>query len=103
MPISETHLVHRIARVLCAQRLSSNASGSNPSAASVVDAAWREHLHDASEVLRTMREPDAAMASAGDPAIWERMVRVALGEDAAQAYEADSAPASGIDKLYTGP
>jgi hypothetical protein len=31
-------------------------------------------------VLRTLREPDPAMAAAGDPVIWERMILAALGE-----------------------
>jgi len=33
-------------------------------------------------VLRTMREPDARMADAGDPAIWEKMILAALPESA---------------------
>ena len=31
-------------------------------------------------MIRTLREPDPAMAAAGDPAIWERMVDAALAE-----------------------
>ena len=83
MDISNTPLVERIARVLAGQRLSSNAEGSNPSAGDVVDLAWHEHLDDARAVLRTLREPDEEMAAAGDAAVWERMVRVAIDSDGA--------------------
>lgn len=78
MDVSNTPLAERIARVLAGQRLSANAEGSNPSAAEAVDRAWPEHLDDAAAVLRTLREPDRAMADVGDPAIWERMVRAAI-------------------------
>lgn len=81
MPISGTRALERVARVLCAQRLSSNAEGSNPSAGDVVDNAWPEHIDDAVAVLKTLREPDAAMAAVGDPATWELMVHAALGDD----------------------
>jgi hypothetical protein len=47
-----------------------------------VDAAWPDHVDDAVAVLRTLREPDARMADAGDPAIWERMILAALPEGA---------------------
>ena len=82
MPVSETSAIERVARVLCAQRLSSNGKGSNPSAAEAVDAAWREHIDDAGVVLKTLREPDQAMAAVGDADMWERMVRATLGENA---------------------
>ncbi|HET8611857.1 MAG TPA: hypothetical protein VFL92_03720 [Sphingomonas sp.] len=80
MAVSETRMIERIARVLAGQRLSSNAGGDDPSAADAVDASWRDHVDDAEAVLRTLREPDPAMAAAGDPRIWEAMVRAALGE-----------------------
>lgn len=89
MDISNTPLVERIARVLAGQRLSSNAEGSNPSAGQAVDLAWREHLDDARAVLRTMREPDQQMASMGDVAIWERMVRAAIHADGGEKPNAD--------------
>ena len=89
MDISNTPLVERIARVLAGQKLSSNAEGSNPSAGEVVDLAWREHLDDARAVLRTLREPDEAMAANGDVAIWERMVRAAIEMDGAEKPNAD--------------
>lgn len=89
MDISHTPLIERIARVLAGQRLSSNAEGSNPSAGDVVDLAWREHVDDARAVLRTLREPDAQMAAAGDTATWERMVRAAIDADGAEKPNAD--------------
>ena len=91
MDISNTPLVERIARVLAGQRLSSNAEGSNPSAGAAVDLAWREHLDDARAVLRTLREPDEEMAAVGDVAVWERMVRAAIGADGASKPNADRA------------
>ena len=78
MPESATPLVQRIARVLAGAAHSSNAEGSDPSAAAKVDAAWPEHLNQALAVLHTMREPDGRMASAGDADIWSRMVEAAL-------------------------
>lgn len=81
MPQSVTPIVERIARVLAGQRLSSNAAGRDPSAADAVDRAWPDHVGDARAVLHTLREPDAAMASVGDVATWERMVLAALDEE----------------------
>jgi len=80
MNVAATHMIERIARVLAGQRLSSNAKGDDPSASAEVDESWRDHVDDAEAVLRTLREPDTAMAAAGDPRIWEAMVRAALGE-----------------------
>ena len=78
MPLSETPLAERIARVLAGAALSSNAFGSDPSAGDKIDLAWKEHLNQALAVLHTMREPDQAMAEAGDPEVWTRMVEAAL-------------------------
>jgi hypothetical protein len=78
MPVSKQPLVERIARVLAGAAHSSNAEGSDPSAAEKVDLAWREHLNQALAVLHTAREPDSRMAEAGDPDTWERMVEAAL-------------------------
>jgi len=78
MPVSEQPLVERIARVLAGAAHSSNAEGSDPSAAKTVDLAWREHVNQALAVLHTMREPDERMASAGDSATWTRMIETAL-------------------------
>lgn len=89
MDISNTPLVERIARALAGQRLSSNAEGSNPSAGEAVDLAWSEHLDDARAVLRILREPDEAMAAAGDAAVWERMVRAAIDADGGEKPNAD--------------
>ena len=78
MPVSELTAVERIARVLAGERASANAGGYLASAGDVVDDSWREHLDQARAVLHTLREPDAAMASAGDVATWRAMVEAAL-------------------------
>lgn len=78
MPVSELTITERIARVLAGQRASANADGYLASAADVVDDSWREHLDDARAILRTLREPDPAMASAGDVETWRSMVEAAL-------------------------
>lgn len=80
MPVSEQPLVERIARVLAGAALSSNAEGSDPSAGEKVDKVWPEHVNQALAVLHTMREPDDAMASAGDSETWSRMVEAAIAE-----------------------
>ena len=78
MPMSETPLAERIARVLAGSALSSNADGGDPSAGDAVDADWKNHMNQALAVLHTMREPDHLMAEAGDAAIWTRMVEAAI-------------------------
>ena len=78
MPMSETPLAERIARVLAGSALSSNADGIERSAADDVDAHWKDHMNEALAVLHTMREPDHQMAEAGDPAVWTRMVEAAI-------------------------
>lgn len=80
MPESNRPLIERIARVLAGAAHSSNAEGSDPSAAEKVDLVWREHLNQALAVLHTMREPDEAMATAGDQAQWRRMVEAAIAQ-----------------------
>lgn len=80
MPVSTTAVVERIARVIAGRIVSSNADGSDPSAGDVVDRVWRDYRADALSILRTLREPDAAMAEAGDVAVWERMIEAALAE-----------------------
>jgi hypothetical protein len=80
MPVSEQPLVERIARVLAAAAHSSNAEGSDPSAAEKVDLVWPEHVDEAIAVLHTMREPDENMAKAGERETWTRMVETALEE-----------------------
>ncbi len=74
MDVSTTPVAERIARVLAGQRISCNAGGDNESAARLIDEAWADYLADAIAVLKTLREPDRAMAAAGDPAVWEAMI-----------------------------
>jgi hypothetical protein len=88
MPISNTSLVERIARILAGREVSINADGQNPSAAERVDEIWRAYRADALSVIRTLREPDPAMAQAGDLEIWERMIEAAIVETEA-ALEAE--------------
>ncbi len=83
MPVSSLTLVERIARVLAARALSSNAEGDDPSAGPNVDEVWHEYTQDALSILRTMREPDPVMAAAGDADVWERMVEAALNVERA--------------------
>ena len=78
MPVSNTSLVERIARVIAGRVISANADGDEASAGSLVDSAWRDYREDALSVLRTLREPDAVMAEIGDVGTWERMVEAAL-------------------------
>jgi hypothetical protein len=78
MDISTTPAAERIARVLAGQRISANAEGDEESASREVENSWKDHLADAAAVLRTLREPDQAMADAGDAAVWERMILVAI-------------------------
>ena len=80
MDVATTPIAERIARVLAGQRISANAGGDEESASARVDGAWKDHLADAVAVLRTLREPDRAMAAAGDVAVWERMVLAAIDE-----------------------
>jgi len=78
MDISTRPAAERIARVLAAQRISANGDGDAESAAELVEDGWRDYLADAAAVLRTLREPDGAMAAAGDPAVWEKMILAAI-------------------------
>jgi hypothetical protein len=78
MDISTQTAAERIARVLAGQRISVNAEGGEESASRDVDQVWKDYLPDAAAVLRTLREPDQAMADAGDPAIWEKMILIAI-------------------------
>ena len=74
MDVSTTPVAERIARVLAGQRFSANAGGSEESASAHIDSVWVDYLPDALAVLKTLREPDQAMAAAGDPAVWEAMI-----------------------------
>jgi hypothetical protein len=80
MEISHTDALERIARVLAGFELSRNGNGEGASVGREVDETWREHLDSARAVLNSLREPDQRMAAAGDPDLWTRMVRAALGE-----------------------
>jgi len=80
MPESNRPLIERIARVLAGEKLSSNAAGTNGSAGPEVDRTWPEHLDQAQAVLHTMREPDEAMAAAGDTETWRTMVEAAMAQ-----------------------
>ena len=66
MPVSNTPIVERIARVIAGRVASINAEGDERSAGDIVDSTWRDYAEDARSILRTLREPDAAMAKAGD-------------------------------------
>lgn len=78
MDVSTQPAVERVARVLAGQRISANADGDAESAGKQVDAAWRDYLDDAVAVMKTLREPDEAMAAAGDVRVWEAMILAGL-------------------------
>ena len=80
MPESNRPLVERIARVLAGETYSINANGDDPHAGDKVDHNWREHVGEALAVLHTAREPDEAMAAAGDVALWRSMVEAAIAQ-----------------------
>lgn len=80
MPVSNTSLIERIARVIAGRMVSINAEGGQSSAGPLVDSVWRNYRDDALSIIRTLREPDPAMAQAGDVATWERMIEAALAE-----------------------
>jgi hypothetical protein len=80
MPVSNTSLIERIARVIAGRVVSVNADGDDPSAGDRVDRIWRDYRDDAISILKTLREPDPAMADAGDLAVWQRMIEAALAE-----------------------
>ena len=63
-----------------APRISSNAEGGDASAGDEVDRTWREHVNQALAVLHTAREPDEAMAAAGDAEMWRNMVEAAIAQ-----------------------
>ena len=79
MPLAHSPLAERIARVLAGRALSTNANGDQASAAGQVDICWPDYHEDALAILRELREPDPAMADAGDAETWRSMVHVALG------------------------
>lgn len=81
MGICHTSAVERIARVLAGERLSVNANGTIASAGDEIDSRWPDYRGEAVAILKTLREPDAAMAGAGDPVMWEAMVEAAIEAD----------------------
>jgi len=85
MPVSTTPAIERIARVIAGRVLSVNAEGEDASASDEVDRIWPEFRADAVSILKTLREPDPAMAGAGDLTIWQRMIEAALVEAGADA------------------
>lgn len=89
MPVSSMEVVERIARVIAGRVLSVNADGEDASAGEEVDRVWPDYRADAVSILKTLREPDPAMAEAGDLAVWRRMIEAALAEaGASHALEA---------------
>src|SRR3546814_17345507 len=76
--VARTNTLERVARVLAGEEASINAHGSSSSAGDEVDAAWRDRIDDAVAVLKTLREPDQEMASAGDAAMWRSLLEAAL-------------------------
>ena len=105
MDIAKIGAVERISRVLAAKHLSANADGAETSAGPDVDSSWPDHQDDAIAILKTLREPDEAMAMAGDPAIWERMIAAALGTalPESSALPDSEPPPSGTDPMHEGP
>lgn len=85
MPVSNLSLVERIARILAGRAVSANAGGDESSAGGLVDSLWRDHRGDALSILRTLREPDPAMAAVGNVEMWERMAEAAIAEAEAEA------------------
>ena len=85
MPVSSMDVVERIARVIAGRVLSVNAEGEDASASDEVDSTWHDYREDAISILRTLREPDPAMAEAGEMATWQRMIEAALSEAGATA------------------
>lgn len=73
--------IERIARVLAGHALSLNAEGDMHSAAEAVDARWGEFSDAALAVLRTLREPSAAMLFVGDAEVWDRMIHAAIEDE----------------------
>jgi hypothetical protein len=78
---ARTAPLERVARVLAGHALSRNAEGDMPSAGEAVDALWGEYSDAALAVLRTLREPSAAMLAVGDAGVWDRMIHAAIEEE----------------------
>jgi hypothetical protein len=80
MPVANTSLIERIARVIAGRVVSINAGGEDASAGERIDSIWRDYRDDALSIIRTLREPDPAMAQAGNVEVWERMIEAALAQ-----------------------
>lgn len=80
MPVANTSLVERIARVIAGRIISINADGDYASAGDKVDEVWHLYQDDAVSILKTMREPDPTAAAVGDVEMWERMIEAALAQ-----------------------
>lgn len=89
MPVSAKSAVERIARVIAGLEHSDNAQGSEGSASPSVDVKWEDRVSDALAILRTLREPDEAMARAGDVRVWEAMITAALAGHGGDGDEGD--------------
>ncbi|MEI4508648.1 hypothetical protein WBQ88_21425 [Sphingopyxis sp. CCNWLW253] len=76
-----TSPVERVSRALAGHALSKNAEGDMASAGDAVDALWPEYSAAALAVLRTLREPSAAMLAVGDADIWDRMIHAAIEDE----------------------
>lgn len=81
-PVSERLALERIARVLAGWKASANADGASLSAGPEVDQTWADEVEPALAILRTLREPDPAMAAVGDANLWARMVEAAIASRA---------------------
>ena len=78
---AKTAPVERVARVLAGHALSRNAEGDMGSAGEAVDALWGEYSDAALAVLKTLREPSAAMLAVGDAEVWDRMIHAAIEDE----------------------
>lgn len=76
-----TSPLERVARVLAGHALSRNAEGDLSSAGDAVDALWGEYSDAALAVLKTLREPSAAMLAVGDAEVWDRMIHAAIEDE----------------------
>lgn len=92
-PVAATSAIERVARVLAAWPVSVNADGVDSSAGPEVDQDWPDRVATAVAVLKALREPDPAMAAAGDTATWARMVEAAIaGRTALDLPDSATAP-----------
>jgi hypothetical protein len=81
-PVSQTFALERIARVLAGWHASANGEGESASASAEVESNWPDQVDAALAILRTLREPDRAMAAAGDADLWSRMIDTAIASRA---------------------